>query len=124
MDIRKIFGQHTGAIAITLLALIILFPVGYSIVSFVSAKTVQDTDLFLERPDPKYENCVKEIEYMRYHHWELLRTIREEVVRYGKRGELGLNNCRECHTSRERFCNKCHNAVSLFPDCFGCHYYP
>ena len=61
---------------------------------------------------------------MRRHHWELLRGVREEIVRYGKRGEIGLDRCRECHTSRERFCNVCHDAVSLTPDCFDCHYYP
>ncbi|MFC2085001.1 cytochrome C, partial [Bacteroidota bacterium] len=71
-----------------------------------------------------YKNCVRETEYMRHHHWELLRTIREEVVRYGKRGEINLKKCQECHTSRERFCNKCHDAVSMKPDCYGCHYYP
>ena len=81
-------------------------------------------ELFLERPDPKYTSCVKDTEYMRYHHWELLRGIREEIVRYGIRGEVNLARCRDCHTSRETFCNRCHDAVSLTPDCFGCHYYP
>ena len=47
-----------------------------------------------------------------------------QVVRYGIRGEIGLKKCKECHTSRERFCTKCHEAVSLTPDCYGCHYYP
>jgi hypothetical protein len=45
-------------------------------------------------------------------------------VRHGKRGEVCLSKCGECHKSRERFCDRCHNAVSLTPDCFGCHYYP
>jgi hypothetical protein len=81
--------------------------------------------VFLERPDPKYDRCLKETRYMRYHHWELLRGIREDIVRYGQREEdIGLYRCRECHTSRERFCNRCHDAVSLTPDCFDCHYYP
>ena len=61
---------------------------------------------------------------MRFHHWELLRLTREEVVRYGIRGDVGLNRCGECHTSRERFCDRCHEATSLHPDCWGCHYYP
>lgn len=106
------------------IVVIIFLPLGYSVVGSVIPKGADDTELFLERPDPKYDRCVKETEYMRYHHWELLRGIREEVVRYGKRGDIVLDNCRNCHTSRERFCNECHNAVSLTPDCFECHYYP
>jgi len=102
--------------------LLILLPVLYSIITF--AEEPLSSKPFLEKPDPSYKDCVKETEYMRYHHWELLRTVREEFVRYGKRGEINLGNCKNCHTSRERFCNQCHNAVSLTPDCFACHYYP
>jgi hypothetical protein len=101
-----------------------LLPLGYSVVSSLFAREPAMPQGFLERPDPKYENCVRETTYMRFHHWELLREIRKEVVRYGERGDLGLSKCSECHTSRERFCNRCHEAVSLYPDCFGCHYYP
>jgi hypothetical protein len=79
---------------------------------------------FLEMPDTIHKTCVKDTEYMRFHHWELLRDVREEVVRYGNRGEISLLGCRDCHTSRERFCNECHDAASVRPDCYGCHYYP
>jgi hypothetical protein len=61
---------------------------------------------------------------MRFYHMNLLKDIRDEFVRDGKRGEIGLYTCKECHTSRADFCNKCHNAVALYPDCYGCHYYP
>ena len=93
----------------------------------VSADLVVPTlggEPFLEKPAPEHDKCVRETTYMRHHHWELLRGIREEVVRYGMRGEVGLNGCRDCHTKRERFCDQCHTAVSLTPDCWGCHYYP
>jgi hypothetical protein len=104
--------------------LIILLPLGHSIVGRVIPQGSGAPEVFLERPDAKYDRCVKETTYMRFHHWELLRGVREEVVRYGKRGEIGLDKCKDCHTSKDRFCNQCHNAVSLTPDCFGCHYYP
>jgi hypothetical protein len=104
--------------------LIVLFPLGYSVASSLFSQGADPSGLFLERPDAVHESCVRETEFMRFHHWELLRGIREEVVRYGIRGEVGLHNCRDCHESRERFCNRCHEAVSLFPDCFDCHYYP
>jgi len=104
--------------------IIVLFPLGYSVVSSLFAQDTLPGGTFLERPAPEHENCVKDTAYMRFHHWELLREVRKEVVRHGRRGDLGLSKCGECHTSRERFCNRCHDAVSLHPDCFGCHYYP
>ena len=109
---------------IVIIAVLVLVPLGFSVVAQVSQNETESSNDFLEKPDPKYEDCVREASYMRFHHWELLRSIREEVVRYGKRGDIGLSKCAECHTSRERFCDKCHEATSLTPDCFDCHYYP
>ncbi len=121
----KITSKAKNIIAVTILILIVVVPIGFSIASHVSAQMAQDVRPFLEMPDPKHgKDCVEDTEYMRYHHWELLRAIREDIVRYGKRNGTNLNKCQECHTSRDRFCNQCHNAVSLTPDCFGCHYYP
>jgi len=116
-------NKGNNLVIVIIVIVLILIPLGYSIVGYVFARD-DDTKPFLQMPDEKYTECVRDTEYMRYHHWELLRGIREEIVRYGKRGEINLNKCRECHTSRENFCNACHNAVSLKPDCFGCHYYP
>jgi len=103
---------------------VILSPLLYSVVSPIFARDAPAAPEFLEPLDPQYKRCVRDTAYMRFHHWELLKEIREEVVRYGIRGEVGLNACKECHTSRERFCDQCHEAVSLSPDCWGCHYYP
>ena len=113
-----------GMIAIIILIIIIILPLGYSLASYVLVNKADDVQPLLEMPDLKYKDCVEDTEYMRYHHWELLRGIREEIVRYGKRGDINLSKCQECHTSRENFCNKCHDSVNLTPDCFGCHYYP
>jgi len=124
MFLNKLLGGRGTLVAVGLPVLIILFPFGYSLASFVAARGVSTPQPFLERPDAQYDKCVAETDFMRLHHWEMLRGIREEIVRYGMRGEVGLKNCADCHTSRERFCDRCHNAVSMTPDCFGCHYYP
>lgn len=116
-------GKGQARLTILLIGLL-LVPLAYSVVSRFVPKGTASGEVFLERPSAKYENCVEETDYMRYHHWELLRETREQVVRYGIRGEIALDKCRECHENRERFCNQCHNAVSLTPDCFHCHYYP
>ncbi len=122
---KKAAGSRGQTLLASIMALIMLCPLGYYLVRGVITQGGEPAKAFLERPDAKYDSCVsKGTEYMRLHHWELLREIREEVVRYGRVGNVGLNGCRECHTSRERFCDKCHNAVNLKPDCFGCHYYP
>ncbi len=120
-----ITGRRSGRVVpVLMIVAAILLPFAYSVVNAVVAGESDASKPFLERPDAKHESCVKDTEYMRFHHWELLRRIREEVVRFGIRGEIGFDRCRECHTSRERFCNRCHDEVNLTPDCFGCHYYP
>ncbi len=118
--------KNKRALLIALPLVIVLFPLGYSVVASLLAREAPSDggDLFLEMPGAEHEACVRDTAYMRYHHWELLKQIREEVVRYGIRGDVGLNRCADCHTSRERFCNRCHEATSLYPDCFDCHYYP
>jgi hypothetical protein len=128
-------GAETGqARWIVIIAALILIPMGFAVALQISPTTTKSSDDFLEKPDPQYEDCIGEgALYMRFHHWELLRGVREKVVRYGireevvrngNRIEVGLRGCPECHTSRERFCDRCHNAAGLTPDCFGCHYYP
>jgi len=118
-------GSFRGQVMVVLiLVVVILFPLGYSVVGRAVSRQTGPGDVFLERPDAKYKDCVRETSYMRFHHWELLRGVREDVVRYGIRGDIGLDKCQECHTSRAHFCDKCHDAVSMTPDCWGCHYYP
>jgi len=124
MKNKALSGMGIKPIAVVLIIVLMLTPLAYSVADHLFHFGSDDVGPFLERPDPKFKECVKDTEYMRLHHWELLREIREEVVRYGIRGEVDLAKCMDCHTSREKFCDKCHNEVSLTPDCFGCHYYP
>jgi hypothetical protein len=115
-------GKRANLILIPVV--VILLPLAYSVISSQLKPEPDSSGPFLEMPGPEHEQCVRETTYMRYHHWELLRRTREEVVRYGIRGDVSFSKCKECHTSREKFCNRCHDAVSMTPDCFGCHYYP
>ncbi len=124
MNTNKKSNKKSSTAIALIPILIILCPLLYSLFSFISVKGDQISEPFYERSDTKYKECVRETEYMRHHHWELLRAVREDVVRYGKRGDINLKKCAECHTSRDRFCNRCHDAVSMVPDCYGCHYYP
>ena len=116
--------RKTTRVIVAVAMVAILFPVGYSAVKHFTARGRAGAAPFLERPPAVYEECVRATDYMRYRHWELLRDVREAVVREGRRGDLTLARCAECHTSRAAFCDRCHRAASVTPDCFDCHHYP
>jgi hypothetical protein len=116
-------NKRLGVI-VAILIVVMLLPFGFSGVRFAFARRDQMPDVFLEMPAPQFADCVKPTEYMRFYHMDLLKQIREEFIRDGIRTNLSLGKCRDCHTSRERFCNCCHEAASVVLDCFGCHYYP
>jgi len=107
----------------TVFSFLIILPLGLSLVGFVLTRG-QEREVFLEAPDPKWEACYRDAEYMRYHHMDLLKEVREEVVRFGIRGGITLAGCGDCHTDRDQFCDRCHEAASVRLDCYGCHYYP
>ncbi len=130
MRIEEMLKKNKGTITVVILALIILSPIGFYA---VRDAVPQDTEAFLEMPDPKYTECVRDTEYMRLQHWVLLKEIREKVVREGEKVtvmqegeevEVTFSGCRDCHTNRSRFCNECHNIANVNLDCFGCHNYP
>ncbi len=114
--------RDNNRIAVVIFVLIILAPFGYSLVRPVLTQGSAADEVFLELPDEG--ECVRETGYMRFRHMDLLKQTRENIIREGVRGDITLSGCRECHTYREQFCNRCHNAVTLKLDCFGCHYYP
>ena len=121
MRIESMLRKNKSMVAVAILALAVLLPAGYYAVRDAFARSDSP---FLEKPNPKYQECVRDTAYMRFHHMELLKEIRVQVVREGKRNDIGIAKCRECHTNRGRFCDRCHLTVNLHLDCFGCHDYP
>ncbi len=121
MKIESMLKRNRGTVAAATLALVILLPIGYYAARNAFSGNAEP---FLEKPDPKYKECVQDAVYMRLHHMELLKQSRLEYVREGKRSNVTIERCRECHTNRDLFCNQCHYAVNLYLDCFGCHNYP
>jgi hypothetical protein len=116
---------------VTLAVVIILFPLGYSIVSSVFSMGAQSSEPFLQKVDPELaDKCILETKYPecdpRYYHMDVLKRVRDDAMRDGKREGVSFNDCRGCHTSREQFCDRCHDAVNLnlARSCFRCHYYP
>ena len=81
---------------------------------------------------PKGEECVEDAEYMIGNHMDLLNTWRDQVVREGgqeytsssfhKTYVMSLTGtCLECHTSSEKFCDRCHEYADVEPTCWNCH---
>lgn len=117
-------------IAAVIPIVLILMPFGISVVEHVFAGDVDRAASFVEMPAESKANpnakCVLGLgrDYMRYHHMDLLKEMRDDAVREGIRSEVTFNRCTECHTSRTTFCDRCHGVVNLEPDCFDCHFYP
>ena len=117
-------GKRRNIITVAVPVLLILMPIVYSVGGHVFGQDIDDGTVFLEMPEDPDTRCVRDAEYMRFHHWELLNEIREQFVRDGNREGTRLDDCRRCHANRERFCNRCHAVADVRLDCFGCHYYP
>ncbi|HEB69424.1 MAG TPA: cytochrome C [Desulfobulbus sp.] len=83
----------------------------------------------------KMKECVLPVAEMRSIHMQLLNEWRDKVLRTGDRSfdvKIGdkmyqkslMNTCMQCHTSRKKFCEKCHTYASVKPYCWDCHYAP
>jgi hypothetical protein len=82
----------------------------------------------------KGEQCVRSTEYMREQHMDLLDEWRDQVVREGDRYETGedgikyerslTHTCLDCHPNKDKFCDECHNYLSVEPYCWACHIVP
>ena len=71
------------------------------------------------------EQCIRDTDWMRRNHMDFLKHRRALTVREGVRiRSESLLGCANCHTSRERFCDRCHTYAGVAPDCFECHNYP
>ncbi len=104
--------------------LLMTIPIVYSIATYATGHFSDKPGPLLEISRENSDKCVRSTEYMRFHHWELLLQVREDVIRHGNREGPLLSDCRGCHPNREEFCDRCHSIANVMLDCFHCHYYP
>ena len=99
-------------------------PLLYAVIGFAARPETRAP--WLEPAAPN-TTCILPKVSMRYQHMKHLKSLRDEVVREGKRENLthaqGLASCRSCHAHREQFCDRCHEQASVRPECFDCHAY-
>ena len=78
--------------------------------------------------------CVRETQWMRRNHMDLLKHDRDRTLRQGIRPVEGsIKGCVDCHTNQDdhgayipvnaegEFCSGCHSYTSVKIDCFECH---
>lgn len=106
--------------------LLVLFPVWYNA---GNAKSMPKPEL------PKdSKQCVLSAQEMRASHMQLLNEWRDDALRKGDRSLFEIdgkkyrkslqNTCMECHTSKKKFCDTCHDYTSVTPYCWDCHLAP
>jgi len=133
----KIYNGGPIFIGIVVFLAVALFPF-YSNVGKVNAKPEPKTDtpaiLEYEKLNGKKE-CVESKEWMRGEHMQLLNQWRDSVVRDDNRGYVSTSNhkrfnmslqngCMHCHSNKKKFCDECHNYLSVKPYCWDCHIQP
>ena len=91
-----------------------------------------------EAPEPELtekakaaEKCVESTEFMKTEHMQILDLWRESVVRDAKRTYINsngkafdmslTNTCLDCHSNKDKFCDRCHDYASVRPYCWDCH---
>lgn len=124
MKLSTALNRENRGKAATILVIVILLPLVLSVAGFAFHSRREVPEVFLEKVDPKWEACVREADWMRFHHMDFLKQIREDVVRAGIKGGVTLAGCGDCHENRAQFCDKCHQVANVTLDCFGCHFYP
>lgn len=101
---------------------IILCPFAYSVGRFAWT-SISTPKPFLQVAADASKRCVRDPAWMRQNHRVLLQELRDRTVRQGIRNEITLHSCSQCHKDKAQFCDKCHTAANLHPDCFDCHSY-
>lgn len=81
--------------------------------------------------DAKGDKCVRDTDYMRRNHMNLLKHQRDDTMRKGIRTtQYSLKGCIDCHASpknnsvigtKDNFCQGCHSYAAVKLDCFECH---
>jgi hypothetical protein len=118
-------------LGLALFLALILTPVWTGI--FRAAAPMQDPEIATKNV-PGKDQCVLPTAQMKAQHMNLLNQWRDSVVRQdirtyttadGRHFDMSLSRtCMDCHSDREKFCNRCHNALAVAPYCWECHLEP
>ncbi|OEU51068.1 MAG: cytochrome C [Desulfobulbaceae bacterium S3730MH12] len=113
---------------LVIFVLFVTFPLWFN--AFSTASPVPKPEL----PPGGEKECVAPASEMRDRHMVLLNEWRDGVLRDGERDVITVGGkqyrkglqmaCMQCHTSKEKFCDTCHDYTSVNPFCWDCHLTP
>lgn len=122
------YNKRTIIPGLAIFVLVVTFPLWFN--AFSTASTVPKPEL----PPGGEKQCVASATEMRASHMALLNEWRDDVLRDGDRVAVTVNGkeyrkglqmaCMQCHTNKEKFCDSCHEYVSVTPYCWDCHLTP
>ena len=91
----------------------------------------------IKSPPNGATTCVKDKDWMRSSHMDLLNEWRDDVVRREDRWYVfevdGVETtvrksltetCLSCHSNKTEFCDACHTYAAVDPYCWNCHVLP
>ena len=123
---NTIYNKYLVIGGLIIFGIIVAFPLWYN-----KGKNAPAPELILTQKAKAAKNCVKDTDYMKKEHMQLLDIWRTKVVRNGMRiyeNENGkkyvmslTNTCLDCHSNKTEFCDRCHNYASVTPYCWDCH---
>jgi hypothetical protein len=122
------YNKRTIIPGLAIFVLFVTFPLWFN--AFSTASTVPKPEL----PPGGEKQCVASATEMRASHMALLNVWRDDVLRDGDRVAVTVDGkeyrkglqmaCMQCHTNKEKFCDSCHEYVSVTPFCWDCHLTP
>lgn len=122
------YNKVTIIPGLIIFVLFVTFPLWFN--AFSTASTVPKPEL----PPGGEKQCVASATEMRASHMQMLNVWRDDVLRDGDRVAVMVDGkeyrkglqmaCMECHSNKEKFCDSCHEYVSVKPFCWDCHLTP
>ena len=120
-------------VGVLVFLLVVTSPIWLNLGKSAEASEVEvsyDTPTINALPEDE-RHCIYDADYMRENHMEILHQWKVQVVRDdnrvmvtpdGREYEMSLQNtCLDCHSNYDEFCEKCHNANGVDPNCWTCH---
>ena len=111
-----------------IIALLLMTSVGFS------ADAGESRVPLPEVPKAKGDACIRDTDFMRRNHMDLLLHQRDDTVHQGIRPkQTQLTACLDCHAvpgadghpvtykDPKHFCRACHDYAAVKIDCFSCH---
>ena len=104
-------------VGVLVFLLVLTSPIWLNLGKSAEASQVEvslDTPTINALPEDERQ-CIYDTDYMLKNHMEILHQWKVQVVRDGNR------TCLDCHSNYDEFCEKCHDANGVDPNCWTCH---